>query len=123
MDLELLAVRLKSARKLRNKTLEDVAEAIRLNKSTVQRYENAKIASPKMPVLRAIADYLRVNVHWLTGEEERMELYTEGQELDRYLHMLETRPEIRALLKSVDGAKAEEVKAVMDFFTALRGNE
>ena len=123
MDLELLAVRLKSARKLRGKTLEDIAGAIRLNKSTVQRYECAKIAAPKMPVLRAIADYLRVNVLWLTGEEEQMELYTEPRELDRYLHMLETRPEIRALLKSVDGANAEEVRAVMDFFTALRGHE
>ena len=123
MDLELLAVRLKSARKLRDKTLEDVATAIGLNKSTIQRYETGKISGPKMPVLRAMADYLRVNVLWLTGEEEQMELYTEEEELNRYLHMLETRPEVRALLKSVDGAKAEDVKAVMDFFTALRGHE
>lgn len=122
MDLEILAARLKSARKLRKKTLEDVAQAVGLNKSTIQRYETCKIANPKMPIVRAMAEYLAVNPLWLTGEDEQMDPYNNEDELQRYLYLLETRPELRALLKSVDGASPADVKAVMDFFTALRGN-
>jgi transcriptional regulator with XRE-family HTH domain len=123
MNLELLAVRLKSARKLRHKTLDEVASSVGMNKSTIQRYEAGLIQSPKMPVLREVARYLSVNLDWLTGDSEDMEILSPEDDLDHYLEMLETRPEVRALLKSVDGAKPEDVRAVMDFFTALRNNE
>ncbi len=122
MDLALMSARLKSARKLRGKTLDDVAASVGLNKSTIQRYESGFIQKPKLPVLREMARYLNVNLRWLTGESDRMEPDEPDDELDRYLEMLETRPEVRALLKSVDGAKPEDVKAVMDFFTALRSH-
>jgi len=122
MDLELLAARLKSARKLRKKTLEDVASAVGLNKSTIQRYETCKIANPKLPIVRAMGEFLSVNPQWLIGEDEQMEPYDTQSELERYLYLLETRPELRALLKSVDGASPSDIKAVMDFFTALRSN-
>ena len=122
MDLEILAARLKSARKLRKKTLEDVAAAVGLNKSTIQRYETCKIANPKMPIVRAMGEYLSVNPQWLAGEDEQMDPYDTESELERYLYLLETRPELRALLKSVDGASPSDVQAVMDFFLALRGN-
>lgn len=122
MDLEILAARLKSARKLRKKTLEDVAAAVNMNKSTIQRYETCKIANPKMPIIRALGEYLSVNPLWLAGEDEQMDPYDVQSERERYLYLLETRPELRALLKSVDGASASDIKAVMDFFTALRGN-
>ena len=122
MDLELLATRMRDARKLRKKTLDDVAASVGMNKSTIQRYEKASIQSPKMPILREIAHYLDVNVLWLTGETDQMELPENEDDMDRYLEMLETRPEVRALLKSVDKAQPEDVKAVMDFFTALRSH-
>jgi transcriptional regulator with XRE-family HTH domain len=123
MNLELLAVRLKSARKLRRKTLDDVAASVGMNKSTIQRYEAGLIQCPKMPVLRELARYLRVNLDWLIGQSEDMDVCSGEDDLDHYLEIIETRPEVRALLKSVDGAKPEDVRAVMDFFTALRNNE
>lgn len=123
MDLELLSARLKSARKLRGKTLDDVASSVGMNKSTIQRYEAGFIRSPKIPILREIAKYLNINLDWLLGTDERMEPYGTEEDLDRYLEMLQERPEVRALLKSVDGARPEDVRAVMDFFTALRSNE
>lgn len=123
MDLQVLGARMKSARKLRRKTLDDVALAIGLNKSTIQRYEVGKIQCPKQPVIKAIADYLNVNVYWLLGEAENMEPENIQEELDQYLHMLETRPELRTLLKSVNNARPGDVKAVIDFFAALRGYE
>lgn len=123
MDLELLSARLKSARKLRGKTLDDVAASVGMNKSTIQRYETGFIRSPKIPILREIAKYLDVNLDWLLGTDERMEPYGTEEDLDHYLEMLQERPEVRALLKSVDGAKPEDVRAVMDFFTALRSHD
>lgn len=123
MDLQVLGARMKSARKLRRKTLDDVALAIGLNKSTIQRYEVGKIQSPKLPVIKAIAEYLNVNPDWLTGEAENMEPVDLRDELDQYLHMLETRPELRTLLKSMNNARPADVKAVIDFFAVLRGYE
>ncbi len=123
VDLALLSARLKSARKLRGKTLDEVAASVGMNKSTIQRYEAGLIQSPKMPVLRELAKYLNVSLLWLIGEDERMDPAQPQDELDSYLEMLENRPEVRALLKSVAGAKPEDVKAVMDFFTALRSHD
>lgn len=121
MELETLGARLKSARKLRRRTLEDVAASIGVNKSTIQRYEVAKIANPKVPVIKAIAEYLEVNWRWLTGEEDSMEPVT--AEMEDMLRILESRPELRTLLKTAKGSEPHEVQAVMDFFTALRRSE
>lgn len=122
MNIDLLAVRIKNARKLRGMTMEDLAAELDLNKSTIQRYEAAKIAAPKRPVVKAIADCLNVNVDWLTGESETVEPVSGDEELTRYLDLLERRPELRSLLKTAEGAKAEQVQAVVDFLTALRSS-
>ena len=122
MRIDLLAVRIKNARKLRGMTMEDLAAELDLNKSTIQRYEAAKIAAPKRPVVKAIADCLDVNVDWLTGESETVEPVSGDEELTRYLDLLERRPELRSLLKTAEGAKAEQVQAVVDFLTALRSS-
>lgn len=121
MDLELLGTRMKSARRLRKRTLDDVADAIGVNKSTVQRYEVGKIAHPKLPVIKSVAEYLDVSHRWLIGETEDMDPVSD--ELEKLLKMLENRSELRALLKTADHADAREVQAVMDFFTALRRPE
>lgn len=121
MDLELLGTRMKGARKLRRRTLDDVADAIGVNKSTVQRYEAGKIAHPKLPVIKSIAEYLDVSHRWLLGETEDMDPVND--ELERLLKLLESRAELRALLKTVDNADPREVQAVMDFFTALRSRD
>ncbi|MCD8321473.1 MAG: helix-turn-helix domain-containing protein [Oscillospiraceae bacterium] len=114
-----MGARLKSARVLRGKTLDEVAASVGMNKTTIMRYERGQIQSPKVPILRAIAAYLNINPGWLTGESDQIEPDS-SDSLDRYLEMVETRPEIRALLKSVDGAAPQEVEAVVDFFTAMR---
>ena len=121
LDLMLLGTRMKSARKLRKRTLDDVAEAIGVNKSTIQRYEVGRIAHPKLPVIKSVAEYLDVSHRWLIGETEDMDPVSD--ELERLLKMLESREELRALLKTADHADAREVQAVMDFFTALRKSQ
>lgn len=122
MDIHMLAVRIKNARKLRGVTMEQLAKAVDLNKSTIQRYENARIAAPKKPVVQAIASYLDVNPDWLTGDSETIEPVPGDEEISRYLTLLEARPELRSLLKTAENAKAEQVQAVVDFLTALRSS-
>lgn len=119
-DLQLLGLRMKSARKLRKRTLDDVADAIGVNKSTIQRYEVGRIAHPKFPVIKSVAEYLDVSPRWLTGETDDMDPVSD--ELEKLLKILENRTELRALLKTADHATTHEVQAVIDFFTALRSS-
>lgn len=72
MDIKEVGNRIKQARTLRNLTLDDVANEIGVAKSTVQRYENGLIIKPKLPVLQAIADSLRVNPAWISGQDVPM---------------------------------------------------
>ena len=74
MDKALLGHRIKEARSLRDYTLDDLARAIGLNKSTVSRYEHGEIEKPKLPVIESIANELRVSASWLIGKSDVMEL-------------------------------------------------
>ena len=69
----LVGNRIKQARLIRNMTLDEVADEVKVAKSTIQRYETAKIQSLKMPVLEAIAKVLDINPVWLMGEDVPME--------------------------------------------------
>ncbi len=123
MDVKLMGARIKNARQLRQVTMEQVAQRIGVNKSTVQRYESGLIQTPKLPVIKSIADALDVNCLWLTGESDSIEPVAGDDEINRYLSLLENRPELRSLLKTAEGANVEQVQAVVDFLTAFRRNQ
>lgn len=72
MDVKEIGMRIKKARVFRNYTLDDIANEIGVAKSTVQRYENGLISKPKLPVLQAIADSLKVNPAWISGHDVPM---------------------------------------------------
>lgn len=72
MDTKLIGERIKSARAFRNFTLDEIASDIGVAKSTIQRYENGLISNPKLPVLQAIAESLKVNPSWLSGQDVPM---------------------------------------------------
>lgn len=69
--------RIKYARDLRNATLDDIAKKVGVTKSTVQRYENGKINTIKIPVVESIAVALNVNPSWIVGKSDVMELPTQ----------------------------------------------
>lgn len=120
MDIQLMGARIKNARQLRQMSLEQVAKKMGVNKSTVQRYESGAIRSPKLPVIKSIAEALDVNLRWLTGEAENIEPVSGDEEIARYLTLLEERPELRSLLKTAKDANVEQVQAVVDFLSAFR---
>ena len=57
--------RIKAARLNKGYTQEELGALLYLNKSTIQRYEAGKIASPKLPVVHAMAVSLDVNPAYL----------------------------------------------------------
>lgn len=64
----LIGQRIKEVRTEKGLTLDDIANAMQMAKSTIQRYENAKIGKPKMPVIQSMAKVLNVSPSWLMGE-------------------------------------------------------
>lgn len=81
--------RIKYARDLRGATLDDVAKKVGVTKSTIQRYENGKINTIKIPVVESIAMALNVNPSWIVGKSNDMELPTQKiPEIVQYYDML-----------------------------------
>lgn len=86
MDKKLeIGKRIKQRRIELNMTQEELGNLLWLNKSTIQRYENGKISSIKIPVLHAMAKQLDVDSNWLALKtdimgsfEPRSELYNEN---------------------------------------------
>lgn len=75
MDREKLGQRLKYARDdVRHMSLQDVADASGVARSTVQRYEAGKIQKIKLPVIESFARVLNVNPDWLACKSDDMEV-------------------------------------------------
>lgn len=70
VDRVQLGNRIMKARKERGLTLKDVANAIGVAASTIQRYEKGQFSAVKMPVIEAIAYELKVNPAWLVGRTD-----------------------------------------------------
>lgn len=65
IDVIEIGKRIKEQRKELNMTLEQLADALGFNKSTLQRYEAGKISKIKLPVLQSISRVLKVDPNWL----------------------------------------------------------
>lgn len=72
MNRVLLGRRIKERRKELDMTQGDIASAIGVAISTIQRYETAAIETIKLPVVEAIARTLAVNPEWLVGKSDVM---------------------------------------------------
>lgn len=84
MDSKLIGKRIRERRLELNMTLQDIADAVSVNKSTVQRYENGNIKMVKLPVIESIAENLTVSTAWLLGES-KIKGYSE--EYERATHL------------------------------------
>ncbi|MGN1415231.1 MAG: LexA family protein [Oscillospiraceae bacterium] len=67
---EQIAEKIKRRRTEMGLTLGEVAEAVGVATSTIQRYESGRITTCKIPVLNSIAAALKVTPHWLYGDDE-----------------------------------------------------
>lgn len=100
-------------------TQADLAAAIGVNKSTVQRYVTGQISRVKLPVLEAMARALRCAPDWLTGKTDRPE-GDGGDDLDGMIEELRTDADRRMLFQQLRGATPEEVRQAAAIIEALR---
>ncbi len=80
--------RIKYARELREITLDDIAREVGVAKSTVQRYENGKIQTIKLPVVESIAYALNVNPAWIIGKSDEIEIMSNMPLIMQYFQKL-----------------------------------
>lgn len=65
--LETFARNLRYLRSERGMTLRELAEALKIGRSTLSEYENAE-TDPSLTVIKKIADYFGKSVDWLVGD-------------------------------------------------------
>lgn len=88
MNKDIFTIRLKIAREFRGITMEDLAERVGLNKSTIQRYSGGKIERPKTVVIKSFAEELWVDPDWLCGEPDTVAVPGDQVESE-YLYTME----------------------------------
>lgn len=65
-----IGIRLKESRSNKGYTLQQVAQFVGVDRSTIQRYEVGGIVVIKRPVVESICACLGVNPAWVLGESE-----------------------------------------------------
>lgn len=85
MNEKLVGQRMKKRRLELSLTLQEVADSVKVNKSTIQRYEVGRIKDPKWAIIESIARGLKVDPLWLTGKVELPGLNDEYENLSASL--------------------------------------
>ena len=75
-----IGLRLKQSRGAKNLTLQQVAEVVGVDRSTIQRYEAGGIVVIKRPVIESICKCLKVNPKWVLGETEN-KVYIDSEDI------------------------------------------
>lgn len=70
-----IGLRIKQIREEKGLTQGELGKLLGMHKSTVQRYEAAKIEKIKLPVIEAMAQILDVNPEWLSDKSDIRTLY------------------------------------------------
>lgn len=109
---------IKRRRKELDMTLEEVAARVGVSRQTLSRYETGVIGNIPSDKIELLADALRTTPAYIMGWDDKEQ--SSHTDLSEYLEILRTRPEARALLKTVHGATKEEVERNVKFIEALR---
>ena len=122
-------IKLKELRESAGKTMKEVARDLDIKYTTYITYEKGTY-EPSLQTLKDMAEYFHVTVSELIDDakNETSILYEakkrqDEEDLARYLELLRTRPEMRVLLDTVEGATKGEVEANVKFLETLRGRK
>jgi transcriptional regulator with XRE-family HTH domain len=103
-----LGARLKELRIKNNRSLQEVAEAVRASKAHIWEIERGNSKNPTMELLDKLADYFNVTVAYLIGEDPDegkaglVALYRDLTKLDEH-----DRETIRDIMRSLKKRKLE----------------
>ena len=89
-----------------------------ISKSLVTKWKQDRVSAPSPEVLKKLSRYFDVPISELLEEEEP--LVNHDQELNEYLQVLKTRPEIRMLFQLSKDATKEDVETAVRIIEALR---
>lgn len=104
-----LGARLKELRIKKNKSLQDVADAVKASKAHIWEIERGTSKNPTMELLNKLADYFDVTVAYLVGEDPDEDnaglvaLYRDLTKLDP-----RDRETIRDIMRSLQKRKTEK---------------
>lgn len=74
--MDSFSLRIKSLRKEKKKTQQDIADLLKVRRSTYGEYERGKILPP-MDKMKILADYFSVSVDYLVSGKQEMEVSEE----------------------------------------------
>ena len=112
-----LAERLRQRRMQSGMTLQQIADAAGVTKSTIQRYEQATIENPRPVVVQGIAAVLGVSTTWLcgAGESDEQEVVFED-----VVEQLRLRPELCELVCAAADYTPAQLRCAVRVVRALR---
>jgi|SRR5262245_21783420 transcriptional regulator with XRE-family HTH domain len=105
-----LGARLKQLRFRKNRSLQDVADAVKASKAHIWEIEQGRSKNPSMDLLNGLADYFEVSVSYLVGEnldEEESDLVAMYRDLKKLTP--DERERMRAIMKAAFLGKKGEV--------------
>ena len=117
--------RLRRARKSKDITLQELADKLNTNKSTLSRYENNK-REPKLDLIKDLADYLNVSVDYLLGrsnvkrsENEIKQALENNPDLIQFWEQLSERNDLQLLFKQTQNLSPEAIRKVVEFMQMI----
>lgn len=84
-----LAVRLNELRVRKGKSLQDVADALSVSKTHIWELEKARAENPSLELLTKMADYFKVSIRHLVGEDFESSQHDEMARMFRQVGDLE----------------------------------
>jgi len=119
--------RIKLARETKNLSQTDLANACKISKQTLYKYENNIITNIPSDKIEAIANYLSISpaylMGWETDNKDTNNKLTDGEELQEYLEELKNRSEMRMLFSLAKGATKEDVEKTVKIIEALKEDD
>lgn len=119
--------RIKLARETKNLSQTDLANACKISKQTLYKYENNIITNIPSDKIEVIANYLSTSpaylMGWETDNKDTNNKLTDDEELQEYLEELKNRSEMRMLFSLAKGATKEDVEKAVKIIEALKEDD
>ena len=119
--------RIKLARETKNLTQTDLANACKISKQTLYKYENNIITNIPSDKIEVIANYLSISpaylMGWETDNKDTNNKLADDEELQEYLEELKNRSEMRMLFSLAKGATKEDVEKAVKIIEALKEDD
>ena len=113
--------RLKELRLQHGLTQEEVGKIIGVQKAAIQKYEKGDIKNMKRVSAQKLSKFFGVPAAYIMGYQELEESSKEDKELDEYLELLATRPELKMLFNLTKDATREEVEKAVKIIETILG--